>query len=416
VLLWERATGRPLGPTIVWQCRRTAPFCEELRRRDLRELLEARTGLTIDPLFSASKIRWLLDRVPDGAQRAAQGELCAGTIDSWLLWNLTGGAVHACDVTNASRTQLFDLAESGWGEELLRVFGVPREVLPEVRPSSGVFGHTVAHGRLAAGVPLASAIGDSHAALFGHAAFRPGRVKATYGTGSSLMTPVATPLRSVHGLSTTVAWGLAEGISYALEGNITVTGSAVDWLGRLLGLEQPASEVAALAGGTHDSGGVYLVPAFAGLGAPHWDAGARGLVCGLTLGSNAAHLARATVESIAYQVRDVFDAMQADAGPPSDLLADGGASRNDGLMQFQADLLGCPVVRNDSADLSARGAAWLAGLAVGIWPSTEALARLPSRVTRFEPSMSEGDRNRLYDGWKDAVSRAHRQTSAAEGN
>lgn len=416
VLLWERASGRPVGPTIVWQCRRTAPFCEELRRLDLRERLEARTGLTIDPLFSASKIRWLLDAIPDGARRAARGELCAGTIDSWLLWNLTGRAVHACDVTNASRTQLFDLAGAAWSDELLGAFGVPRELLPEVRPSSGVLGHTVALGRLAGGLPVASAIGDSHAALFGHAAFRPGSVKATYGTGSSLMTPVATLLRSGHGLSTTVAWGLPEGISYALEGNITVTGSAVDWLGRLLRLDHPASDVAALAGETGDSGGVYLVPAFAGLGAPHWDAGARGLVCGLTLGSTAAQLARATVESIAYQVRDVFDAMREDAGPPRELLADGGASRNDALMQLQADLIGCPVVRNDSADLSARGAAWLAGLAVGLWPSLEALASLPSRVSRFEPRLGEGDRNRLYDGWREAVTRARSRTQTSQGS
>jgi glycerol kinase len=332
------------------------------------------------------------------------------------LWNLTGGAVHACDVTNASRTQLFDLGDSAWADELLKVFDVPRELLPEVRPSSGVLGHTVARGRLAAGVPVASAIGDSHAALFGHAAFLPGSVKATYGTGSSLMAPVAAALRSGHGLSTTVAWGLTGGITYALEGNITVTGSALDWLGGLLGLEDRVSAVAALAKETPDSGGVYMVPAFAGLGAPHWDAGARGLLCGLTRGNTAADLARATVDSIAYQVRDVFDAMREDIGPPSELLADGGASRNDALMQFQADLLGCPVVRNDSADLSAQGAAWLAGLAVGIWPSLEALARLPSRVSRFEPRMSEGDRNRLYAGWRDAVSRTRSRTGAAGGS
>jgi glycerol kinase len=416
VLVWERETGRPVGPTIVWQCRRTAPFCEELRRRDLGELLESRTGLTIDPLFSAGKLRWLLDAAPDGFRRAAAGELCAGTVDSWLLWNLTGGAVHACDVTNASRTQLLDLHEAAWADDLLRVFDLPRKVLPEVRPSSGVLGDTVSQGRLPGGIPVASAIGDSHAALFGHAAFHPGSVKATYGTGSSLMTPVATPVRSRNGLSTTVAWGLPGGISYALEGNITVTGSAVDWLGRLLGLGNPAVEVAALADGIDASEGVYLVPAFAGLGAPHWDAGARGLLCGLTRGSTAAHLARATVESIAFQVRDVFDAMREDAGAVSELLADGGASRNATLMQLQADLLGCPVVRNDSADLSARGAAWLAGLAVGVWPSLDALAGLPSRVTRFEPRMPEGERERLYAGWRDAVHRARSGAAVASGS
>ena len=413
VLVWDRATGRPLGPAIVWQCRRTAPFCQGLRDRGLGAFLEERTGLTIDPLFSASKIRWLLDAIPDGDRRARDGELCAGTIDSWLLWNFTGGATHACDATNASRTQLLNLRAAAWDAELLSVFGIPHVVLPTVKPSSGIFGHTVSRGRLGGGIPVASAIGDSHAALFGHAAFAPGRVKATYGTGSSLMTPIATPLASRYGLSTTVAWALPGQIAYALEGNITVTGGAVDWLGQFLGLTDPARAVADLARTVADSGGVYLVPAFAGLGAPYWDAEARGLVCGVTRGTSPAHVARATVESIAYQVRDVFDAMRADAGAPSVLLADGGASRNDALMQFQADILGCAVERNDSTDLSARGAAWLAGLALGVWPSTDALALLPRTVTRFEPRMVEGERNALYNGWREAVSRARTRASTA---
>jgi glycerol kinase len=346
-------------------------------------------------------------------RRAGAGELCCGTIDAWVLWNLTGGGVHACDATNASRTQLFDLEAAAWDDELLDAFGIPRPLLPEVKPSSGVFGETVASGRLPAGLPVASAIGDSHAALFGHAAFRPGSVKATYGTGSSLMTPTAAPRRSRHGLSTTVAWSLARdgagsasapALTYALEGNITVTGSALDWLGQLLGIE--ASAVAELAQSVPDSGGVHLVPAFAGLGAPYWDAEARGLVHGLTRGSTAAHLARATLESVAFQVRDVFDAMRGDTGAATALLADGGASRNDALMQLQADILGFPVLRNDSADLSARGAAWLAGLAVGLWPSTEALAALPAQVSRFEPALSEARRESRYAAWKDAVARA----------
>jgi glycerol kinase len=411
VVVWDRATGRPVGPTIVWQCRRTAPFCQTLRDRGLGATLEERTGLTIDPLFSASKIRWLLDTIPDGDRRAERGELCAGTIDSWLLWSLTGGAVHACDATNASRTQLFNLRDAAWDGALLGIFRIPRRLLPDVKPSSGVFGHTISRGHLGS-VPIASAIGDSHAALFGHAAFRPGSVKATYGTGSSLMTPIDTPLSSRHGLSTTVAWALPNKVSYALEGNITVTGGAVDWLGQLLGLTNSASSVADLARSVADSGGVYLVPAFAGLGAPYWDADARGLLCGVTRGTTAAHVARATVESIAYQVRDVFDAMRADAGAPSALLADGGASRNDTLMQFQADILGCAVERNNSADLSARGAAWLAGLATGVWPSTDALSRLPRTVTRFEPRMAEAERVRLYSGWQDAVSRARTRAPA----
>jgi glycerol kinase len=406
VLVWDRATGAPLGPVVVWQCRRTTEFCEALRREGRATLLQSRTGLTIDPLFSASKVRWLLDHLPDGVRRAAAGDLCAGTIDAWLLWNLTGGAVHACDATNASRTQLFNLHSRSWDDEALSIFGIPRAILPEVRPSSGVLGTTVARGRLAAGIPVASAIGDSHAALFGHAAFAAGSVKATYGTGSSLMTPLPTPVMSHHGLSTTVAWALPAGTSYALEGNITVTGGAVQWLAGLLGCPGGSADVAALARTVGESGGVYLVPAFAGLGAPYWDAGARGLLCGATRGTTAAHVARATIDSIAYQVRDVFDAMRNDGAPPAVLLADGGATCNAELMQFQADLLGCPVVRSDFAELSARGAAWLAGLAVGVWPSVEALAELPREVTRFEPRVSEGERGRLYAGWQDAVARA----------
>lgn len=406
VLVWERATGRVLGPVIVWQCRRTAAFCDELSRQGARAMLEQHTGLTLDPLFSASKIRWLIDALPDGHARAAQGELCAGTIDSWLVWNLTGGAVHACDQTNASRTQLLNLRSRSWDAEVLALFGVPAAMLPRVQPSSGVMGTTVAHGRLAGGVAIASAIGDSHAALFGHAAFASGSVKATYGTGSSLMTPLAAPVASKHGLSTTIAWALPSGTTYALEGNITVTGGAVDWLGRVLGLANPAEDVASLARTVADPDGVYIVPALAGLGAPFWDADARGLMCGATRGTTAAHLARATIDAIAYQVRDVFEAMREDGARPQALLADGGASRNDDLMQFQADMLGCPVVRSGSGDLSAQGAGWLAGLAVGVWASTEALAALPRAVSRFEPRMSDAERDRRYAGWKDAVVRA----------
>jgi glycerol kinase len=406
VLVWERATGRPLGPAIVWQCRRTAAFCDGLRQQGLAPLLAERSGLTIDPLFSASKIRWLIDAMPDGARRAGAGEICAGTIDAWVLWHLTGGAVHACDATNASRTQLFNLRDRAWDAVLLDVFGVPRAMLPDVRPSSGVLGTTVPCGRLAGGIPVASAIGDSHAALFGHAAFAEGSVKATYGTGSSLMTPMPSPVLSRHGLSTTVAWALGGAATYALEGNVTVTGGAVDWIGRLLGLDGGAPAVASLARTVESGDGVYVVPALAGLGAPYWDADARGLVCGATRGTTAAHVARATIDSIAYQVRDVFEAMRADGTSPGVLLADGGASRNADLMQFQADILGCPVVRSDAAELSARGAAWLAGLAVGTWRSPEALAALPRPVTRYEPRMGEPERRARCAGWQDAVARA----------
>jgi glycerol kinase len=271
VLVWDRATGRPLGPCIVWQCRRTSAFCDALRRRGLQGMIEARTGLTIDPLFSATKIRWLLDAIPNGRPRALAGELCAGTVDSWVLWNLTGGAVHACDATNASRTQLYGLEAYDWDDELLEVFAIPRRILPQVRPSSGDFGHTGGVRSLPDGLPIASLIGDSHAALFGQAAFEPGAVKATYGTGSSLMTMTPEPLRSAHGLSSTVAWALPHRTSYALEGNITMTGGAIDWFGQFLGGANTAATVADLAATLDDAGGVYLVPAFAGLGAPHWD-------------------------------------------------------------------------------------------------------------------------------------------------
>ncbi len=406
VLIWERSTGTPLGPVIVWQCRRTASFCEDLRASGAGPLLEARTGLTIDPLFSGSKLRWLLDSLPSGRRRAAAGELCAGTIDAWIIWNLTAGSVHACDASNASRTQLFNLRDGTWDAEALALFGIPRAILPEVRPSSSVFGSTVTGRRLPPGVPVAAAIGDSHAALFGQAAFADNSVKATYGTGSSLMTPSSRPLSSHRGLSTTVAWALPDRTTYALEGNITATGASVEWLGRLLGLPNPAAGVADLARTVTDAGGVYLVPAFAGLGAPHWDADARGLLCGATFGTTAAHLARATIESIAYQVRDVFEAMREDGTSPAVLLADGGAARSAELMQFQADILDVPVVRNDTGDLSARGAAWLAGLAVGVWPSLEALCSLPRQVTRFDPQMRAVDRDARYAGWKDAVALA----------
>lgn len=405
VVLWDRTSGEPVGPVVVWQCRRTAPACEQLRAEGHAPLVAARTGLAIDPLFSATKARWLIDHAPDGRARAEAGDLCLGTIDSWVAWNLTGGRVHACDATNASRTQLFNLATGAWDDELLDLFMVPAAILPVIGPSSGVVGHTSGSGALRAGVPVAALVGDSHAALFGHAAFEPGRVKATYGTGSSLMTATAGRV-DAEGLSTTVAWSQGDRLQYALEGNITDTGGAVDWVGRLLGSDRPDAHVSALAASVDDSGGVYLVPAFAGLGAPHWDDRARGLVCGLTRAAGPAQLARAAIEAIAYQIGDVFAVMTRAMGASTQtLLADGGASRNDGLMQFQADILAVPVVRNGSADLSAMGAAWLAGLATGIWRSRDALERLPRTFDRFEPRMSDDERRRRLHGWRDAVAR-----------
>lgn len=405
VLLWDRSTGRPVGPVVVWQCRRSAPICDELRARGLEPQLRERTGLTIDALFSASKARWLLDNVEGARPRAERGELCLGTVDSWVLWNLTGGAVHACDLTNASRTQLADLEQGRWDPQLAGLFGVPPQILPEIRPSSGDFGRTRGQGRLPAGVPIAAAIGDSHGALFGHGAPRPGAIKATYGTGSSLMTATAGLVRSTRGLSSTVAWARAEA-TYALEGNIPVTGAAVQWTGELLGLSG-ADQLTDLADEVDDSGGVYLVPAFVGLGAPHWKQAARGLLCGITRGTRRAHVARAALEGIAYQVRDVFDPMVAETGNEDPvLLADGGASRSDLLMRLQADILGCPVIRNLSTDLSALGAAYLAGLAIGTWKDDGEIAELPREVDRIDPCLSVSAREAGYAGWKDAVERS----------
>jgi len=411
VMIWERATGQPLGPAVSWQCQRGAPFCEALRARPgLGETVHCKTGLTLDAMFSGSKLRWLLDQIPDGRARAARGALCVGTMDSWVLWNLTGGRVHACDMTNASRTLLFNLRTLDWDDELLDAFGLPRAALPEVKASSALYGETAPLGALPGGVPIACLIGDSHGALFGHASFQPGAVKATYGTGSSLMSATPDIVLSERGISTTIAWGrqtpAGPRATYALEGNIYVTGAAVQWLGDLLALGG-AAEVERLAAQVEDTGGVYLVPAFTGLGAPHWDERARGLICGLTRGATRAHLARATLESIAYQVRDVLDAMEADSGAPlSALLADGGASQNALLMQFQAALIGRPVLRCASPELSALGAAYLAGMAIGLWPTLEDVARLKQPTDRFEPRMAPALRQALYDGWREALARA----------
>jgi glycerol kinase len=407
VVVWDRKTRQPVAPCIIWQCRRTAPFCAELRAQGSGTTIRERSGLAVDPLFSASKARWILEHVPDGFARAANGELAIGTVDSWLLWNLTGGRVHACDRTNASRTQLMNLRSLEWDATLCSLFSIPAPALPEIRPSSHLHGETVACDRIRSGIPIAASIGDSHAAAFGHGMFSPGSVKATYGTGSSLMTVTDRVESSSGGLSSTVAWSIGDRTRYALEGNISVTGGAVQWLGDFLRLPDGASGVAELASSVLDSGGVYLVPAFVGLGAPYWNDGARGLLTGLTRGTAAAHAARAGIEAIAYQVRDVFEAMERDVGQPLPALrADGGASRNDFLMQFQADMLGRAVVRTGSADLSAIGAAWMAGLATGVWRSLEDLSALPRCETRFEPRMDEARRAQLYDGWLRAVSRA----------
>ncbi len=437
VVVWERATGRPAGPVVIWQCRRTTERCEQLRRDGVEEMVRGRTGLTIDPLFSATKIDWLLQQIPDGRQRADAGELCAGTIDSWLLWNLTGGAEHRCDVSNASRTQLFNLRTLAWDESLLELFNVPARVLPEIRPSSGVFGETIARGALPAGIPVASMIGDSHAALFGQGGFRSGAVKATYGTGSSLMSATPELVFSNNGLSSTVAWSIgpevqiprlatlarddkgrhperSRGIcTYALEGNISATGAALQWVSDLLGLDDPAA-AAELAASVTSTEGVSFVPAFVGLGAPHWAERARGLVTGITRSTGAPHLARAALEAIAFQVNDVFAAMLCDVrADDAVLLADGGASRSDHLMQFQADVIGRPVVRNNAADISAMGAAYLAGLALGHWRSLDEIDALPKTFERFEPKLDAASREAALAEWRGAIARCLFDAGAA---
>lgn len=406
VVLWERTTGEPLAPCVIWQCQRGNALVQTLKQPGVAEDVHRRTGLELDPMFSASKLRWLLDNTPGAQQRAAAGDLCLGTIDSWLLFKLTGGRVHACDMTNASRTLLFNLHTLDWDEELLALFGIPRQALPNVQPSTGVVGHTAPESTLPASIPIAGLIGDSHAALVGHAGFAPGAVKATYGTGSSVMTPIATPILSQRGLSTTIAWSQPGEVTYALEGNIYATGATIGWLGKLMGWEDAAATVTELAAACPDSEGVYLAPAFVGLGAPWWNANARGMIHGLTLGSGAPQLARAALESIAFQIYDVFAAVQEEAGIALTVLhADGGASANALLMQFQADLVQCPVLASTSTDVSALGAAYLAGLGVGVWSSPEALGALHRGEQRYAPSMAEPRRSALLAGWRDTLAR-----------
>ena len=400
VLIWDRRSGEPLGPAVVWQCRRTADFCHELRNRGLEPFLRKRTGLTIDPLFSATKARWLLREAEKKGVR--KQDVCIGNVDSWLLWKLSDGAVHATDVSNAARTQLLNLQTAQWDDELLELFEIPRECLPAIHHSSEILGETRSN------LPIGSLIGDSHAALFGQRGFLPGSIKATYGTGSSLMTPTDRPRISERGISATVAWGLSD-ITYALEGNISVTGAAVQWFGQFLDAETPAEKVAELARSVDDTEGVYIVPAFVGLGAPYWNEAARGIICGMTRGTTSRQVARAVIDSIAYQIRDVFDLMQTESGRPlAALLADGGATRNDQLMQFQADILGCVVLRNTSPDVSALGAAFLAGLAAGVWSGIDEIADLPRQFDRFEPKMNEPRRADLYAGWRAAIAKAQR--------
>ena len=403
-VLWDRTTGDPIYNAIVWQDRRTAELCDQLKSSGHAELFQRKTGLIIDAYFSATKVKWLLDNVEGARAKAERGELAFGTIDSWLVWKLTGGELHITDVSNVCRTMLFNIHTGSWDDELLALLNIPHNILPQVRSSSEVYGQTRA-GLLGAQFPIAGIAGDQQAATFGQAALVPGMVKNTYGTGCFMMLNTGKAAVDSHNqLLTTVAWRLNDETTYALEGGIFIAGAVVQWLRDSLGIIQRSEDVEALARSVPDTEGVYFVPAFVGLGAPHWDSYARGTITGLSRGAGAAHIARAALESIAYQTADVLDAMQQDAGIDIlELRVDGGASRNDLLMQFQADVLGIPVVRPKVTETTALGAAYLAGLAVGYWNSPEELAQLWKMEKRFEPAMKADRRNSLRMGWQQAV-------------
>jgi glycerol kinase len=407
-IVWDRASGRPVHPAVVWQSRQTAEICEGLRAAGHEALFRRRTGLLLDAYFSGTKIRWILDHVPDGQRRAEAGALAFGTVDTWLLHRLTGGAVHATEPTNACRTLLYDIHERRWHPELLAVLGVPEAMLPDVRPSASVFGHTAAHEGLPAGIPIAGLAGDQQAALFGQLCFRAGMAKNTYGTGCFAMMNMGpqAPLAQDGGLLTTLCCDGRGEPAYALEGSVFVAGAAIQWLRDELGLIRDARETAEIAAGIEDTMGVYVVPAFAGLGAPYWDMGARGAILGLTRGAGRRQIVRATLESLAYQSRDVIDVMNRGSGVAVDeLRVDGGAAANDFLMQFQADLLGVPVDRPAMVETTAAGAAFLAGLASGFWSGTDELAHVRRSERVFVPRRSARERDALYAGWQAAVAR-----------
>ncbi len=406
-VLWDKETGRPVHKAIVWQCRRTAGYCDELKKLGMAEFFRSKTGLVLDAYFSATKLRWLLDNAIGARERAEKGELLFGTVDSWIIWKLTGGKVHVTDYSNASRTMLFNIHTLKWDEEILRVLKIPQQILPEVKPSSHVYGYTDSKlfGRE---VPIAGAGGDQQCALFGQTCFERGEVKNTYGTGGfMLMNTGTSPVNSHNGLVTTIAWGVDDKVEYALEGSIFVAGAAVQWLRDELGLIRDAAESEVLAKSVPDANGCYVVPAFVGLGAPYWDQYARGAIVGLTRGVNRNHIVRATLESIAYQVNDVLMAMQEDSGMPiTSLRVDGGACDNDFLMQFQADILNTSVVRPYCIETTAMGAAYLAGLAVGYWRSKDEILANHVIAAEFKPQMGQAKRESLLQGWHNAVKAA----------
>ncbi|UCC73000.1 MAG: glycerol kinase GlpK [Gemmatimonadota bacterium] len=404
VVLWDRESGVPVHRAIVWQCRRTAPACQSLRDGGYESFIRERSGLVIDPYFSGTKIAWLLDHVSGARERAETGELAVGTIDSWLIWKLTGGRVHATEPTNASRTQLFRIDERRWDAELCELVGVPAAVLPEVRPSGGVFGMSDPDA-VGFETPVAAAMGDQQAALYGQGCWAPGQAKCTYGTGAFLLVHTGDEVvPSQHGLLTTVACGARGAAAYALEGSIFIAGAAVQWLRDELGLVESAAETEELARSLESNDGVYFVPAFVGLGAPHWLAEARGTLVGLTRGSGPGHLARAALEAMAYSAYDLMEAMAADWGHPvRELRADGGAAENNWLMQFQADVAGIPVGRPAVVETTALGTAGLAGLSTGYWSDPGELGEVQKLDRQFEPAFSDEERERLLRGWRRAI-------------
>jgi len=406
-LLWDRSTGKPVHNAIVWQDRRTASICNALKDQGYEDYIRDRTGLPIDAYFSATKLKWMLEQVDGARDRAQRGELAFGTVDSWLIWNLTGGQVHATDVTNASRTMLFNIHALDWDDDILRLLDIPRSLLPNVTSSSEVIGETEP-GLLGVPVPIAGVAGDQHAALFGQMGHEPGMVKQTYGTGGFMMLNTGhRPKRSEHKLVTTIAWKIGSKTTYALEASIFVAGAVVQWLRDGLGLIETSQASEALAETVPDNGDVYFVPAFTGLGAPHWDPDARGALVGLSRGTTAGHIARAALESIAWQTRDVFSAMKADSGfDIRELRVDGGASENNLLMQFQSDILGVPLIRPKITETTAMGAAYLAGLATGVWGSIEEIAAQWQVDRKFSPSLPSEEVEKRSTRWLEAVKRA----------
>ena len=403
-IVWNKYTGRPVYNAIVWQCRRTAPYCDELKALGYVDTIRRKTGLVIDPYFSGTKIRWILENVPGARESAEKGELLFGTVETWLIWKLTGGKIHVTDYSNASRTMLFNINTLQWDEEILELMGIPASMLPEAKPSSCVYGHTDAQ-YFGGPIAISGAAGDQQAALFGQACFEPGESKVTYGTGAFLlMNTGKTPIFSNNGLVTTIAWGLDGEVTYALEGSIFVAGAAIQWLRDELRFIESAADSEYLARKVKDTNGCYVVPAFTGLGAPHWDAYARGAILGLTRGVNKNHIVRATLDSIAYQTNDVLAAMEADSGISlQQLKIDGGAAANSYLVQTQADLSNAPVLRPRCVETTAMGAAYLAGLSVGYWKNPQEIRSNWAVDRQFEPSIADEERAKRLKGWKKAV-------------